>query len=158
MQQFPDVEYLAMARDIALTHHECFDGSGYPQGLRGTEIPISGRIVALADVYDALTSQRPYKAAYSHEVAKQLIMETVDRFDPRVLTAFLEVETEFIAIREAFSDATIVEETIPAEERSRVEGIDVPLTTWGLVSSRLRSTALSSPRTTRPTTRASAQA
>jgi putative two-component system response regulator len=105
MRQFPEVNYLAMARDIALTHHECFDGSGYPQGLRGTQIPLCGRIVALADVYDALTSQRPYKAAYEHEVARRLILETLDRFDPRVLTAFLELESEFVAIRDAFSDA-----------------------------------------------------
>jgi cyclic di-GMP phosphodiesterase len=109
MRQFPEVDYLAMARDIALTHHECFDGSGYPQGLRGKEIPLAGRIVALADVFDALTSQRPYKAAYEHDVAKGLILETMDRFDPRVLNAFLEVEGEFVAIRDAFSDGEVRE-------------------------------------------------
>lgn len=120
MRQFPDVDYLAIARDIALTHHECFDGSGYPQGLRGTDIPLPGRILALADVYDALTSQRPYKSAYSHNVAKGMILDTMDRFDPRVLTAFLELEGEFTAIRDAFSDAGVVAETIAADERDRV--------------------------------------
>jgi len=104
MRQFPEVNYLAMAKDIALTHHESFDGSGYPRGLRGTEIPLCGRIVALADTYDALTNRRPYKAAYDHEVARSIIVDTLDRFDPRILTAFLELEGEFIAIRDAFSD------------------------------------------------------
>lgn len=104
MRQFPEVNYLAMAKDIALTHHENFDGSGYPHGLRGNDIPLCGRIVTLADVYDALTSRRPYKAAYDHEVARGIIVETMDRFDPRVLTAFLELEGEFNVIRDAFSD------------------------------------------------------
>ena len=105
IRQFPEVNYLAMAKDIALTHHETFDGSGYPQGLRGIEIPLCGRIVAVADVYDALTSRRPYKAAFDHEVARSIIMETMDHFDPRILTAFIELEAEFIAVRDAFSDS-----------------------------------------------------
>ena len=104
MRQFPEANYLAMASDIARTHHEHFDGSGYPEGLRGESIPLSGRIVALADVYDALTSRRPYKAAYEHDVARRLILETLNRFDPRILTAFLELESEFVAIRDAFTD------------------------------------------------------
>jgi len=104
MRQFPEVSYLAMAKDIALTHHETFDGRGYPHGLRGTEIPLCGRIVAVADVYDALTSRRPYKPALHHEAARGIIIDTMERFDPRVLTAFLELEGEFIAIRDAFSD------------------------------------------------------
>jgi putative two-component system response regulator len=66
-QQFPGVRFLEMAREIALTHHERYDGSGYPSGLSGDEIPLSGRIVALADVYDALTSKRVYKQAFSHD-------------------------------------------------------------------------------------------
>ena len=121
MRQFSEVDYLAMARDIALTHHACYDGSGYPQGLRGAGIPLCGRIVALADVYDALTSQRPYKPAYEHDLAKRMIVETADRFDPGVLTAFLEAEGEFIAIRDAFSGAEAeVAVIVPPDEANRI--------------------------------------
>src|SRR6202012_887052 len=67
LQKFPSVRFLQMARDIAATHHEKFDGSGYPRGLVGNEIPLCGRIVALADVYDALTSRRVYKDSMTHE-------------------------------------------------------------------------------------------
>lgn len=104
IRQFPEVSYFTMARDIAMTHHENFDGSGYPQGLRGNKIPLCGRILALADVYDALTNRRPYKAALDHEVARGIIVESFDRFDPRIVTAFLDLEGEFQAIRDAFSD------------------------------------------------------
>jgi putative two-component system response regulator len=103
-RQYPEVTYFSMAKDIALTHHEAFDGSGYPMGLRGHEIPLCGRIVALADVYDALGSRRPYKAAFDHEASKSIILESSDRFDPRILTGFLDLESEFLAIRDAFSD------------------------------------------------------
>jgi putative two-component system response regulator len=103
-RQYPEVGYFVMAKDIALTHHEAFNGSGYPQGLRGYEIPLCGRIVALVDAYDALTSFRPYKDAFGHEASKNLILESSDRFDPRVLTGFLDLESEFIAIRDAFAD------------------------------------------------------
>jgi len=103
IRQFPGASYFSVAKDITLSHHENFDGSGYPLGLRGAEIPLCGRIVALADVYDALTSRRPYKAAFDHEVARGIIVES-NRFDPRILTAFLDLEGEFLAIRDAFAD------------------------------------------------------
>ena len=84
----PDAKYLWMARDIALTHHERFDGSGYPHHLVGEQIPLCGRIVALADVYDALTTKRIYKPAYSHEKTKDIILiEMKDQFDPNILEA-----------------------------------------------------------------------
>src|SRR5690606_23109666 len=67
LERFPEVGFLRMARDIAATHHERWDGTGYPRGLKGTQIPTAGRIVALADVYDAMTSKRVYKGAFSHE-------------------------------------------------------------------------------------------
>ncbi|MBL9083948.1 MAG: response regulator [Planctomycetales bacterium] len=96
----PRAKYLQMARDIAFTHHEKFDGSGYPYGLKGDEIPLCGRIVALADVYDALTTARVYKPAYSHEVAKNIILEGNGKhFDPEIVDAFLENEERFIEIR-----------------------------------------------------------
>jgi len=73
---------LAMAAEIALNHHERWDGGGYPAGLSRSEIPISARIVALADIYDALRSKRPYKPAFSHDRAQQVILEGDERFDP----------------------------------------------------------------------------
>ncbi len=94
-----------MARDIAATHHEKFDGSGYPLGLKGDEIPLCGRIIAVADVYDALTSKRVYKQAYTHEAAKATIVEdSGTHFDPDVVTCFLQREQQFIAIHNHFSD------------------------------------------------------
>ena len=81
---------LRVGRLIARTHHEWWDGSGYPHGLPGEEIPLPGRIVALADVYDALTSERPYKRAWSSEDARAEIVRLGGRqFDPAVVEAFL---------------------------------------------------------------------
>jgi putative two-component system response regulator len=96
----PEAPFLNMARDIALTHHERFDGKGYPSGLKGDEIPLSGRIVALADVYDALTSRRVYKPAYSHQEARAMVLKgRGTQFDPDVVDAFLAREEEFIEIQ-----------------------------------------------------------
>lgn len=97
-----------MARDIAATHHERFDGKGYPAGLMGTEIPLCGRIVALADVYDALTSKRSYKDAFSHHAARSIILEeSGSHFDPDVVDAFLQAEDQFLAIRQKYSEAQL---------------------------------------------------
>jgi putative two-component system response regulator len=102
----PDAEFLRMAHEIALTHHEWYDGSGYPQGLVREEIPLCGRIVALADVYDALTAKRVYKNAFTHDVAKSVILEESGvHFDPDIVDAFLESEQEFIDIQKRFADA-----------------------------------------------------
>jgi response regulator RpfG family c-di-GMP phosphodiesterase len=82
--------FMDMAADIARYHHERFDGTGYCAGLRGQEIPLSARIVALADVYDALTSRRVYKPPYSPEEARELIAdEAASHFDPIIVDAFL---------------------------------------------------------------------
>jgi PAS domain S-box-containing protein len=92
--------FLGMGQEITLYHHERWDGSGYPHGLSGEDIPLSARIVALADVYDALTSSRPYKPAYNHEQARMLIVEESGRqFDPTIVNAFLKKEQEFKAAR-----------------------------------------------------------
>jgi PAS domain S-box-containing protein len=91
---------LKMAATIALTHHEWFDGSGYPQGLLGDEIPIEGRIVALADVFDTLLSDRPYRLAMSVEEATKLIFsERGSHFDPAVVDALMENIDEALALR-----------------------------------------------------------
>jgi putative two-component system response regulator len=81
---------LRLAAEIALTHHEWFDGCGYPRGLRGTDIPLSGRIAAIADVFDALTSERPYRAPLAFDDAVEVMRkERGTHFDPELLDAFL---------------------------------------------------------------------
>ncbi len=86
----PDASFLSMAATVARFHHERFDGSGYPIGLRGTEIPLSARIVALADAYDAITSIRPYKAAQSAAIARDIVRrDSGSHFDPVIAEAFL---------------------------------------------------------------------
>jgi putative two-component system response regulator len=106
LRQFPGIKFLEMSRDIAATHHERLDGSGYPRGLAGEEIPLCGRIVALADVYDALTSKRVYKNAFAHDVAKSIICaDTGKQFDPIVVEAFCSTEPQFIAVRDRYSEA-----------------------------------------------------
>lgn len=104
-EQHPGNILIRMGIDIAEGHHEKWDGSGYPQGLRGESIPIAARILALGDVYDALTSKRCYKQAFSHEDARLIIEQGSGRhFDPEVVQAFLGVEPEFIRIRQHLKD------------------------------------------------------
>ena len=99
LAQYPHARFLHLARDIALTHHEHYDGRGYPQGLKGHAIPLCGRIVALADVYDALTTERVYKPALPHDVARQIIVDQSGRqFDPEVVEAFMACDSHFEAI------------------------------------------------------------
>ena len=105
LKEFPEASFLSMAHEIALTHHERFDGTGYPFGLVGKDIPLSGRILALADVYDALISERVYKNALEHDLAKSIIIEeSGSHFDPEIVEAFLDVEHEFIEIEASFAD------------------------------------------------------
>ncbi|HEB50840.1 MAG TPA: HD domain-containing protein [Desulfobulbus sp.] len=94
------VSFLAMGREIAMYHHEKWDGTGYPEGLARDAIPLSARIVALADVYDALTSRRCYKPAFNHEKSRDLIIrESGCHFDPEIINAFLVREQEFKRVR-----------------------------------------------------------
>ncbi len=112
----PSAGYLCLARDIARSHHEKYDGTGYPDGLSGEDIPLCARIVAVADVYDALTTKRVYKDAFSHERAKQMIVDGSGfHFDPDLVDAFIAREADFIAVREQFNDDTA---TIEAQEMS----------------------------------------
>lgn len=95
-----DSPHLKMAKEISLSHHEKYDGSGYPEGLKGDEIPLSARIVALADIYDALRSERSYKPPFSHERAMEIIVNGDGRvepshFDPRVLEVFIKNNDKF---------------------------------------------------------------
>lgn len=90
------ISFLKLAQEIARHHHERWNGKGYPDGLAGEDIPFAARVVSLADVYDALTSTRVYKAAYTHEEAKDLIIkERGEQFDPAIVDAFLRREFDF---------------------------------------------------------------
>jgi len=92
--------FLALGKEIAYNHHEKWDGSGYPRGLSRDDIPLSARIIALADVYDALTTRRFYKEAFSHKRSRQMIVELKGtHFDPHVVDVFLALEDEFNRIR-----------------------------------------------------------
>jgi HD-GYP domain-containing protein (c-di-GMP phosphodiesterase class II) len=92
--------FLTLGKEIAYYHHERWDGKGYPEGLRGEKIPLSARIVALADVYDALTSDRPYKKALGHRESVAIIAEgRGTQFDPDLVDAFLANEEVFDRIR-----------------------------------------------------------
>lgn len=97
--------FLRLAGEIALTHHERWNGTGYPRGLSGAEIPISGRIVAVADVYDALVCQRIYKPPFTHKEAVNIIVgERGKQFDPRFVKAFLAIESQIEKISVEYAD------------------------------------------------------
>jgi putative two-component system response regulator len=96
---------LTLAKELTRSHHECWNGSGYPQGLTDVQIPLSARIVAVADVYDALISNKVYKSGIGHKAAVKVIQgERGAHFDPAVVDAFTEVQAEFAAIAKRFAD------------------------------------------------------
>lgn len=99
-------DFLAMGREIATYHHEKWDGTGYPLGLIGDKIPLSARIVSICDTYDALVSKRPYKEAYSHERALEIIKEENGRsFDPELVELFFKIHDVFYKIKQEFTDS-----------------------------------------------------
>jgi len=105
-KQLGSSSFLEIAKEIALSHHEKWNGSGYPNQLSGESIPLSGRLMALADVYDALISKRVYKPAFSHQEAKEIIMKGEgSHFDPAVVKAFLAIEDKFVDIAAHFQDS-----------------------------------------------------
>ncbi|WP_222930751.1 response regulator [Allochromatium palmeri] len=105
-----DSNLLEMARIVALTHHEKWDGSGYPNGLVGEDIPRVGRIVAIADVFDALTSVRPYKKAWPVEEAVALLRDGAgSHFDPRLIPSFLEILPKVLEIKARYAESLDVE-------------------------------------------------
>jgi putative two-component system response regulator len=106
-----DTSLLNMARLIALTHHEHWDGSGYPRRLKGESIPLAGRITMLVDRYDALRSRRPYKAAFSHKRTCEILLlgdgrSKPEHFDPRVLDAFRRCQDQFRDLERILSGAS----------------------------------------------------
>lgn len=101
-----EVDFLKVAKEIAYSHQEKWDGSGYPEALKGEEIPLSARLMAIADVYDALISKRVYKNAMSHEQAVAIIEEgRGNHFDPELVDCFIEIQDELLAIALRFADS-----------------------------------------------------
>jgi putative two-component system response regulator len=104
-EELGSTDFLQMAREIAYTHHERWDGSGYPRGLKANEIPISGRLMAIADVYDALISKRVYKEAYSHDKAVDIVRQSAgSHLDPDIVDAFLHLQSEFRKIAQRYCE------------------------------------------------------
>jgi putative two-component system response regulator len=100
-----DSDLLRLARTVALNHHERWDGSGYPHGLAGEAIPLEGRIVTIADVFDALTSERPYKKAWPVDEARDFIRDQAGlAFDPTLVALFLDLLPRIIEINQRFAD------------------------------------------------------
>lgn len=99
-ESYPDNDFIAMGVAIARSHHEYWDGNGYPDGLVGEDIPLAARIMSVADVYDALTSKRCYKEAMTHEQATELIVrESGTHFDPKIVEAYLQISSEMNVVR-----------------------------------------------------------
>ena len=122
LEQVPFVQdepLVRVAREICRWHHERYDGRGYPDGLKGDEIPVSAQIVALADVYDALTSERVYKKAFSHEKAKDMIVNgECGTFNPLLLDCLLDVADD---IKEVLTGNTLRNDISQKEIRNIAE-------------------------------------
>jgi len=100
--------FIELGRVIAMSHHEKWDGNGYPNGLKGKKIPLAGRITAIADVFDALTTRRPYKEPFSLEKSYAILREgRGSHFDPNVVDAFFAVEDEILRIRDKYRDEDV---------------------------------------------------
>ncbi|MDR0315909.1 MAG: response regulator [Treponema sp.] len=105
MERTGEVNFLHNAKLFAAYHHENWDGSGYPYGLKGMDIPLQGRIMAIADVYDALVSERPYKKVFSEEEAVNIIMSDIGkRFDPKIADVFYDVKDQFKSAKAHLSE------------------------------------------------------
>jgi putative two-component system response regulator len=116
-----EIEVLTLAKEIAYYHHEKWDGSGYPEGLAGEQIPVSARLMALADVYDALISRRVYKEPMTHAQAVAIIAPGRGKdFDPAVVDAFMDIQDDFSAIALAYAESN-------ADIQRKMDYIDVAL-------------------------------
>ena len=126
LEKYPDAEFLRFARDIVACHHERYDGTGYPAGLAGEEIPLCARIVAVADVYDALTSDRVYRAALPHDEAKRMILKSSgSHFDPDVIDAFIELADQFEAINRSLADGSVEQAPSPQMDSVSASGLQL---------------------------------
>jgi len=132
-QRLGKSNFLQQAREIALYHHERWDGSGYPMGLSGEEIPLSARIVAIADVYDALTNIRPYKEAFPHELAVSLIRaEAGKHFDPRIVEVFLQIDSQFAEIARQYNSDEFGAKSSDEEHNPVVDDAEESVAVCGL--------------------------
>ncbi|MFQ5489772.1 MAG: diguanylate cyclase [Phycisphaerae bacterium] len=126
MSKAPGTGFLVMAEQIAASHHEWHDGSGYPCGLVGAQIPLCARLTAVADVYDALTTRRPYKEPFSHDKSVQIITEgSGTHFDPHLVEAFLAREQEFAALAAELADETVGQSPERADSRTAEKRVAV---------------------------------
>lgn len=127
LQRFPNARFLQMAREIAVSHHEHFDGSGYPSGLVGHQIPLCGRIVAIADVYDALTSKRIYKEAMPHERAVEILHHgRGTHFDPDAVDAFDRAERKIFAAGQRLREVNEITTPVPPIPEAIIPAQDGP--------------------------------
>lgn len=109
---FPDDRFIAMSIDIARSHHEKWDGTGYPDKRKATDTPLAARIMAISDVYDALTSRRCYKEAFAHDRSMEIIREgSGSHFDPALVNAFFAIQDRIQEARELYADGPHVHET-----------------------------------------------
>lgn len=135
--------FLETAREIALLHHEKWDGNGYPHGLAGNAIPLSARVVALADVYDALSVERCYKQPIAHEMCVELIRaEAGKHFDPAIVEIFLQIESEFDRIRSTYAEKEFVTKGVwpPGRQREVSHQIETAVDQSGLYSPEMAET------------------
>lgn len=124
LKQTPNVSFLLMALDIILGHHEHYNGGGYPRGISGDNIPLSGRIVAIADVYDALTTRRPYKEPFSHAKAVDIIRSSAGtHFDPVLVEVFNKLEKKFEQLALGLQDREVVGEVGQKPEDAQVSSL-----------------------------------
>lgn len=122
--------FLVMAMEIAYSHHERWDGGGYPNGLRESQIPIAARIVTLADAYDAITSQRPYKQAFDHEEAvRRIVRDRGLHFDPVLVDAFLECHEDFETTKNRINASSAVPDSGTWDGILRPQVVDRPPST-----------------------------
>ncbi len=115
LEKYRGQTFLSMAMEIAYSHHERWDGNGYPEGLTGKEIPLAARIVTIADAYDAITSRRPYKEPFSHDEAmRRIIVDRESHFDPVLVDVFIDRQDEFKAIQQRLVDQQLAFERAEA--------------------------------------------
>ena len=123
-RQLGEDDFLELAQKIAIAHHEHWDGSGYPNGTQGKDIPLAARIVALADVYDALTTERPYKDRISHaEVREWIATRYAEQFDPSVVEAFIAREKDFARVSESYLKKAQEERSVTNEQDAEIEPV-----------------------------------